>query len=229
MSYDLNRCPQTVDEARDYFFALIGRSIGSNANDWYDVLLKRYDWKGTLMTIPRGVGPGIKQLPDAPFFGITQQMGTPGNPQARVFLPSNNPDPLNYYTRCMQYIADKEGGVHGTDFVWAWFLAGPENSYDPVLPANGGGGGTTPPPSNDLSERVKTLERQVEVLIARDEKFNERITTLENAPPPSNSGITMDQLREVLAKTYADGRTDPTGNTFTRHSHTAKLRLVIEP
>src|SRR6188768_1823660 len=105
MAYaDMTRCPQTAEEFRDYFYALIGRAMGGPANDYEAVLSALYPWNGQMLMIPPGVGPGIKQYPGAPFFGLTQQFS--GGPKARVFLPTNTPDELGYYTRCEQYVDD---------------------------------------------------------------------------------------------------------------------------
>ena len=218
---DMNRCPQTEDEMRDYFYALIGRSLDGNANDWYQVMLLRYNWKGQLLSIPRGVGPGIQQAPDAPFFGLTQQMGSAGNPQARVFLPATK-DENGYYTKSMQYIKDTPGGVHGTDFQWAWFLQGPNTTYVPVTSAGGGTQPPTePPPTSDLEKRVETLEQRNKAQEAQILQLITRVEALEQTPP--SSGLTMAELLAVLGRTHAEGRT----NTTTYHSHQAKLPLVV--
>lgn len=167
MAYDMTRCPQTEQEFRDYFYALIGRSPGALAHDWEEVLEGVYEWQGVWIKIPPGVGPGIKADASWPFYGLTQQYSS--GPKGRVFLPSNTPDELGYFTRCMQYLDDAAAkakaqltaaqldallktkkGKSGGGLVWAWYLAGPANPYAPVMPAEGtappstgGGGGLT--------------------------------------------------------------------------------------
>lgn len=216
MYSDMSRCPQTEAEFTDYFFTLIGRSLEGNANDWFRVLSAQYTWKGSLLTIPPGVGPGVKQPADAPFFGLTQQWSQ--GPKARIFLPTALPDANGYYTRNIQYIKDTPGGVHGTDFTWTWqYQDG--NAYVPVTGAE-----PTPipptPPSSDL-------EQQVKILTLRVDNLEGRVKTLEEAPP--SSGVTMEQVIELIGRTVADGRTQPTGNVLTKHSHQAELPLVIKP
>ena len=152
--YDMNRCPQTVDEFRDYFYALIGRSMGAPADDFEAVLTRLYSWYGQSLMIPPGVGPGIVQSPDAPFYGLTQQFS--GVPKARVFLPTVTPDELGYYTRCMQYVDDDPHGSGG--LVWAWYLAGPDNAYAPVHgPDEGGDSGHAPSGGGVTEDRVREL------------------------------------------------------------------------
>lgn len=147
MAYDLNRCPQTEEEFKEYFYALIGRMPGSSASDWRVVMSQA--------GIPPGFGPGVQANASFPLFGLTQQWS--GGPKARIFLPSATADENGYFTRCIQYLRDAPGGTHGVDFVWSWdWVAGHE--YSPVRGATGGvvtqpptapspGGGTQPPPS----------------------------------------------------------------------------------
>jgi hypothetical protein len=155
--YDMAKCPQTEQEFCEYFYALIGKSLGQPANDFEQVLSRAYPWNGQSLMIPPGVGPGIRQQPGAPFYGLTQQFS--GQPKARVFLPSNTPDDLGYYTRCMQYVDDAVGTFKRTkrqptaqdaNLVWAWYLAGPDNAYAPLQPAEGGG--TVPPTTTGISK-----------------------------------------------------------------------------
>jgi hypothetical protein len=47
-------CPQTETEMRDFFYATIGRTIGSPANDYEAVLSKAYPWQGMELMIPAG-------------------------------------------------------------------------------------------------------------------------------------------------------------------------------
>ncbi len=87
-----------------YFFSLIGRSEGQSANDWYTVL------SGS--GLAGGPGPGVR--PGSANYGITQQFGA-GGPRGRLFLPTNTPDDLGYYTRQVDIITDGAGGK-----VWTW-------------------------------------------------------------------------------------------------------------
>lgn len=176
MAYDLSRCPQTTDEFRDYFSTLTGTTLGTNANDYEAVLSRSYPWQGQSLMIPPGVGPGISQPPDAPFFGLTQQYS--GGPKGRVFLPSNQPDELGYLTTCWQYLDDAAGTYSAkkdpkTQFnaksgglIWAWYhVAG--NAYSPVQPADG----TAPPASGG-----GLTEAQVQAMIdTQCVKYGDRI------------------------------------------------------
>jgi hypothetical protein len=183
MSYDLNRCPQNEEEFIEYFYTLIGRARETPANDWYQVLLKRYEWQGQLISIPRGVGPGIKQAADAPFFGLTQQMGSAGNPQARVVLPTQQADGLGYFTRQIQYIKDLPGGVHGTDFLWTWdYKDG--HGYVPVT-----GAGSAPPPvvTPPPTGAVCNCDAKFVALFARIEQLEKESSALFTALASTNN------------------------------------------
>ena len=140
---DMNHCPQSESEFREYFYALTGQIYSTDAVNWEAVMSAPYPWQGQQLRIPEGVGPGIQQPPDAPFFGLTQQWSN--GPKARIFLPSSTPDGLGYFTRCLQYLDDAADG-HG--LIWSWYyVAG--NDYTPVIPADSsgsapsGGGGLT--------------------------------------------------------------------------------------
>jgi len=140
-----------------YFYTLIGRQMGGNANDWRSVM--------TQSMIPPGFGPGVKADASYPFFGLTQQWS--GGPKARIFLPSNMPDGEGYYTRCIQYITDAPGGVHSVDFVWTWiYIAG--HQYAPVQ------GPTTPPvepPVEPPDSGDGLTEEQIEALRAEVQRM----------------------------------------------------------
>jgi hypothetical protein len=137
MAFDMSRCPQTEDEARDWFYKGIGCAPGQNASDWEAIM--------TNCGLPPGYGPGIVPNASMPYFAFTQQYS--GGPKGRIFLPSNTPDELGYYTRCIQYLDDaqqtyskrknpKELFTAKTGLVWAWYhVAG--NQYDPVQGAEG--------------------------------------------------------------------------------------------
>jgi len=156
--FDMSRCPQTEDEARDWFFAGIGKKIGDPAGDWETVMAN--------CGLPPGYGPGVVPNAMMPYFAFTQQFS--GGPKGRMFLPTSTPDELNYYTRCMQYLDDAAKTyskkrnpkqdfkmVSPSGLVWAFYwVAG--NEYDPVQPANAG-----PPvlqPDGDFAARLKALE-----------------------------------------------------------------------
>jgi hypothetical protein len=154
--FDMSRCPQNEEEAKAWFFAGIGQQIGAPATNWEAIM--------TNCGLPPGYGPGIKPTAAMPYFAFTQQFS--GGPKGRIFLPSNQPDELGYYTRCIQYLDDaaqtystqaaaakKQGKkVELPDFtklasqksaggglVWSWYwVAG--NEYSPVQGADGAPG-----------------------------------------------------------------------------------------
>ena len=145
----MSRCPQNEEEAKAWFYAGIGQSLGAPANNWETIM--------TGCGLPPGYGPGVVPNASMPFFAFTQQFS--GAPKGRIFLPSNTPDENGYYTRCIQYLDDAPGTYSAKsdpqqDFrsvqsglVWAWYyVAG--NEYSPVVPANG----SQPiPPSSGIS------------------------------------------------------------------------------
>lgn len=140
MPFDMSRCPQNEEEAFQWFYAGIGRSPGSPADDWETVM--------TNCGLPPGYGPGVKPTSAMPFFAFTQQFS--GGPKGRIFLPSDQPDELGYYTRCIQYLDDAPGtysakhdpkqqfSSKSTGLIWSWYLAGPNNPYVPVQGASNG-------------------------------------------------------------------------------------------
>ena len=180
MYADMTRCPQNDAEMQDYFYTLIGRAMGGPADDFETVLSMAYPWNGQMLMIPPGVGPGIKQVAGAPFFGLTQQYS--GGPKARVFLPTQTPDDLGYYTKCMQYVDDAahtlsaqrlQPAPQATGLMWAWYLAGPPNTYVPVQGPDSGGGTTPVPPTGGITEA------QVQALIdASLAPVNEQIAAI---------------------------------------------------
>lgn len=179
---DMNRCPQTDDEFREYFYALIGRTMGASANDFTTVLSKQYPWKDKMLTIPIGVGPGVTLPSDAPFFGLTQQLSG-GVPKARVFLPTAQADENNYYTRCDQYVDD---APNGQGLVWAWYwVAGHE--YVPLLPANGQPGpNPNPDPGGGMTEAqvqamIDAAVAPLKVQIAAAAKVGDKIALRTNS------------------------------------------------
>ena len=225
---DMTRCPQTEDEFAAYFYALIGRTPGGPANDYEAVLSALYPWNGQLLMIPPGVGPGIKQYPGAPFFGLTQQYS--GTPKARVFLPADTPDDLGYYTRCMQYVDDaahtlsaskKQPTAQSTGLVWAWYLAGPDNAYAPIQGPDAGSG--TTPPAGDyqdqidaLNDRLEALEASNATLEASNATLEERLTVVEtalaggfHAHGPVNLPIVLESLTSLRCKGDIDVTVKP--------------------
>jgi hypothetical protein len=170
--------------------------------------------------IPPGVGPGILQPPDAPFFGLTQQYS--GGPKGRIFLPTDVPDDLGYYTRCLQYLDDAVGtyeksktpvSASSTGLVWSWYwVAGQE--YAPVTGADGGG--TVPPDTSALEARVTALE---EVSAAMGEEMDDlvqRVTKIEHAlmdglhaHGPINLPIVLESLTSLRCKGDIDVAVKP--------------------
>jgi hypothetical protein len=158
MAYpDMNRCPQTVEEFQDYFYTLIGQTYGDPAINWEQVMLRAYPWKGQMLTIPRGVGPGIQQQPGAPFFGLTQNLDSSGHPQARCWLPASEPDGNNYYTHCRQYL---DNAPSGSGLVWSfYYFTG--NDYTPLEPAGGNIEPGPEPPEPTKPTDLEMLQQRV--------------------------------------------------------------------
>jgi len=195
MAYDLTRCPQSEEEFHEYFYALIGRDYMAPADGWEAVMEAAYPWQGHQLNIPPGVGPGVRQPPDAPFFGLTQQYS--GGPKGRIFLPTDSPDELGYYTRCMQYLDDavgtyekskKQVSAQSTGLIWSWYwVAGAE--YAPVTDADG-----TAPPEMDTcpnTTRVEALEVVVDTLVGEVELLRELLEGGLHAHGPINLPIVL--------------------------------------
>jgi hypothetical protein len=211
MAYDLTRCPQTEEEFHDYFYTLIGRNYMAPADDWEAVMEASYDWQGHQLNIPPGVGPGIRQPPDAPFFGLTQQYSS--GPKGRIFLPTDSPDELGYYTRCLQYLDDAVGTYEkskkqvtatSTGLIWSWYwIAGAE--YSPVTDADS----TAPPDSSELAARVAALE---EAYAAMADDLLEMQTILAgglHAHGPINLPIVLESLTSLRCKGDIDVAVKP--------------------
>ena len=211
MAYDLTRCPQSEEEFHEYFYALIGRDYMAPATDWEAVMEASYDWQGHQLNIPPGVGPGIRQPPDAPFFGLTQQYS--GGPKGRIFLPTDSPDELGYYTRCMQYLDDAVGTYEkskkqvtstSSGLIWSWYwVAGAE--YSPVT----GPDSTAPPDSSELAARVAALE---EAYGAMADDLLEMQTLLAgglHAHGPINLPIVLESLTSLRCKGDIDVQVKP--------------------
>lgn len=174
MSYDVNKRPQTEEEFTQYFYALIQKQKGGRANDYQFVMSNLYPWKGQMLEIPANLPNEGQQLPpDAPFYGLTHQIGGDGFAKGRLWIPAANPDigPNGgaWYTRYIQYIADLPGGVHGVDFYWTWNY----QSGNVYVPLGGPDSGATVPP--DVEDRLLALESAYVLL-------EQRVTALENKP-----------------------------------------------
>jgi hypothetical protein len=160
-------CPQSELEFAHYYYNLIHRQMEQPADDWHAVMSREYFWNGTMMRIPKGVGPGVQLPSDAPFYGLTQQWREGDGPVGRLYLPSPHPDNNNFYTRQIQYIRRvNPDGVTPTH-VWTWeYKDG--NEYAPICE------GETPVPPSDLEKRVAALETSYADL-------DRRVTTLEQS------------------------------------------------
>ena len=211
MAYDMDRCPQTEEEFHEYFYTLIGRDYMAPADGWEAVMEAAYPWQGHMLNIPPGVGPGIRQPADAPFFGLTQQYS--GGPKGRIFLPTDSPDELGYYTRCMQYLDDavgtyekskKQVGAQSTGLIWSWYwVAGAE--YAPVTDADS----TAPPDQSELAARVAALE---EAYAAMADDLLEMQTLLAgglHAHGPINLPIVLESLTSLRCKGDIDVQVKP--------------------
>ena len=108
-----------LEDPRAYFFSLIGKTEGSLAPDWKEVL----------ESLPgRGMGinpkPGQVQPVNAPHYGITVMIDAGNNARGRIWLPSDVPvthDGNAWFTREIQVIAD--GPTPGS-IIWAWIDKG---------------------------------------------------------------------------------------------------------
>jgi len=219
MAYDLTRCPQTEEEFEQYFYTLIGRTYGAPADGWEGVMEAAYPWQGHMLVIPPGVGPGERQYPDAPFFGLTQQYS--GGPKGRIFLPTDVPDELGYYTRCIQYLDDaaltyskskKQVDAKSTGLVWSWYwVAGHE--YAPVTSADGE---APPPESGDvdalkawmtaIEARVTALE---DVSATMGQEMDDFVANGLHAHGPVNLPIVVESVTSMRAKGDIDVQVKP--------------------
>lgn len=107
-----------LTDPKTYFFALIARVDGALAPDWPTVL--------AASGIPNGNPPHVQSDPRV-HYGITQQLGA-GGPRGVVFLPTDAPDDLGYYTRQVLVVTDGPR--------WTWvdrFPSGPPYVPRPCL------------------------------------------------------------------------------------------------
>lgn len=209
---DMTRCPQSEDEFREYFYTLIQRSLGAPANDFEAVLSATYSWQGQQLMIPVGVGPGIKQQPGAPFFGLTQQFS--GVPKARVFLPADDADENGYYTRAMQYVDDAVGTYAHTKtaptpqnagLIWSWYyIAG--NPYVPIQRPDAGGG-TVPPPTGGLTEAQ--VQAMIDAAVAPLASQIAVLSQPMRAHGPVNLPIVFESLTSLRCKGDIDVQVKP--------------------
>ena len=93
-------------DMRAYFFNLIGRTEGQSARDWQAVM--------RASGIPAGPTAGVRLPPNAPFYGLTQQIDSGGGLRGRVFLPTNTPNPHGYFIQDVDFLSDAGASS------WAW-------------------------------------------------------------------------------------------------------------
>jgi hypothetical protein len=172
---DMNVCPQTEAEFVLYFYSLIGRRLGTNADDWKAVLSDSYLWKGTKIPLPKNLpGPGEKHPPDAPFFGLSVQESASGV-APRIWIPAAEPDiDVNnnkWYRRYIQVIRDGD-----LSFEWTWtYQSG--HDYVPLLKGvqvPGGGENPNPPNNSDFITKDE-CQRMINEAVANCLKFEDKI------------------------------------------------------
>jgi hypothetical protein len=97
-------------DAKAYFFHVIGRKEGDRADDFVSVLAGKF---------PGGPPPGVHANPGH-HYGITQQVGGAGRIAGRLFLPTDQPDDLGYYTLPVDILGDvgRSGGLDGLKWIW---------------------------------------------------------------------------------------------------------------
>ena len=94
-------------DMKAYFFHIIGRKEGDPArHDWEDVMRRS--------GIPAGPVAGQRFGANAPHYGLSQQISSSGELRGRVFLPTNTPNPFNYYIQDVDFLSDPSGTR------WAW-------------------------------------------------------------------------------------------------------------
>ena len=93
-------------DMRAYFFYLINRTEGQPAGDWQAVM--------RASGIPAGPSAGQRFPPNAPFYGLSQQIDSGGGLRGRVFLPTNTPNPSGYFIQDVDFLSDPSGSS------WTW-------------------------------------------------------------------------------------------------------------
>jgi hypothetical protein len=97
-------------DPRAYFFFAIGRNEGDPAGDWESVMIN----SGIPRGLPSGVRPG-----NSPHYGITQQMNSGGVPRGVIFLPTDVPETLGFFTHEFQVALGSGPGAR-----WVWIDRG---------------------------------------------------------------------------------------------------------
>lgn len=175
MAFDMSRCPQNEEEAKNWFYDGIGRTLGTAADGWESVMAN--------CGLPPGYGPGTVPNALMPFFAITQQFS--GSPKGRLFLPTSIPDENGYYTRCIQYLDDAVGThskaaqaaakgkkplpqistASASGLIWSWYyIAGYE--YDPVWDETGSAPSPTPGGGLSQEEIQSMIDTSIQQAIA---------------------------------------------------------------
>lgn len=140
--------PQSIEEYRTYFFGVINREMGHTAPDWVEVL--------TNSGIPAGLPPYERVSSNAPFYGLTQQVGA-GGVRGRLFLPTTQPDSLGYYTHPFDVLSGPQNAL-----VWAWNdVGGPPVDFNAGTGTDTDGGTDTGGDNSDYEARISQLEEQV--------------------------------------------------------------------
>lgn len=153
-----------LTDPKAWFFDHIHRSVGQNANDWYNVLSN----SGIL----GGPPPGQKAGPSN--YGITQQIDSGGTYRSRLFLPTDTQDALGYYTHPVDTVAGNPGSQ-----TWTWNdLGGPAYSPRPC------DGIIVDPPTpgddhTEINRRLSVLEAQVNYLQDENRANKVAITNLD--------------------------------------------------
>jgi hypothetical protein len=105
-----------LTDPKTYFFFVIGRTQGSPARDWEDVMRRS--------GIPAGPVAGQRFGSNAPFYGLSQQISSSGQLRGRVFLPTDTPNPFGYYIQDVDFLSDPSGSR------WDWRPFG-SPAYEP--------------------------------------------------------------------------------------------------
>jgi hypothetical protein len=95
-----------LEDPKAYFFHVIGRKEGDPAGDWRDVMRRS--------GIPAGPVAGQRFPPNAPFYGLSQQISSGGELRGRLFLPTDQPSSFGYFIQDVDFLSDAAGSR------WAW-------------------------------------------------------------------------------------------------------------